>query len=217
MTTAPDSLGPLLGADDIRDAVTATILEWSPYYLGVLSLRLQEAGRLGGKSQPKAPLPPFGKWRNQPTQRPPGTGIAPAFIVTSPATVGMPLQQGTGMVGAVWRAQVTIQVFGTTWQTAADLTSWYEKAVRWSLLQHRGLGGLAQNTKWMGCQYTGKRHSSTRTEGRVIAAYDVMVNDVVDVFAGPPAVPSTSGPPAPDPTVEDVIVDLTRVPITEDL
>ena len=53
----PDSLGALVGADD-RDAVKATIDKWSAYYLGVLSGRLEAAGRIGNtKGLPTAPLP----------------------------------------------------------------------------------------------------------------------------------------------------------------
>ncbi len=214
----PDSLGALVGADDVRDAVKATIDKWSAYYLGVLSGRLEAAGRIGNaKGLPTAPLPTFGTWVNEPNWRSIGTGQPAAFLVTVPATVGSPVEQGTGEVMATWRAQVSVQVFGTTWQNAADLTSWYEKAVRWCILQHRGLGDFAQATKWMGTSYSGKEHSSSRTEGRAVLGFNVVVTDAIEMFRGPKTVPTTAGPPAPDPTVETVIFDLTRVPVTDEV
>ena len=56
---SPDSLGTLVGADDVRNAVKDTITEWSPYYLAIISERLVDAGILPGAD---APLDNFGKW-----------------------------------------------------------------------------------------------------------------------------------------------------------
>lgn len=213
----PDSLGPLLGADDVRDAVKATIDEWSEYYLSVISQRLAAADRIGGQSQNPNPLPNFGTWVNDPTQRNFGTGQPAAFLVTVAATVGAPDVQGDGMVRAVWRANVSIQAFGTDWQEAADLTSWYEKCVRWCIQQHRSLGGFSTGSKWIGTSYSSKDHTSTRTLGIAAIGFDIGVANVINVRRGPATVPTQPGPPAQDPTVDDVIVELTKVPVTEPL
>ena len=103
-----------------------------------------------------------------------------------------------------------MQVFGTTWEEAADLGSWYEKVVRWCILQHRSLGGVAMSTKWMGNQYSGKEHSSTRTEGLIVMGFDVKLGNVIDVGRGPAEVPSPPVAPAPDPTVESTVVTVTK-------
>lgn len=213
----PDSLGEIIGADDVRDNVKATIDKWAPYYLGVLSGRLAVLGRIGGAKQPNNPLPSFGTWTNQPTHRSWGTGQAAAYLVTVAATVGTPDLQGNRQYIATWRSHVNLQVFGTTWQEAADLVSWYEKVIRWCILQHKGLDDFAMTTKWAGVQYSATEHSSTRTLGQAVIGFDVQVGDVIDISRGPKTVPTNAGPPPQDPTVEEVIVGLTRVPVTEDI
>lgn len=212
---SPDALGPMVGADDIRDAVKATIDAWSPYYLGVISQRLTAAGRIlpGRKTQ----LPNFGHWRNDPQHRNLGAGQPAACLVTVPATVGVPKRMGTGLVWATWRSQVHVVVYGTDWQEAADLTSWYEKAVRWCILQHRSLGGVANTTTWVGSQYSMVQQTGTRTVDQVVLGFDVVVPDVVDTTRGPIEPPKLPTPPTPDPTVEDVVLDLVKVPVNESL
>lgn len=206
----PDSLGGLVGADDVRNAVKDTIDEWSPYYLAVVSQRLVAQDRLGGAKQIKSPLKDFGKWLNDPDHRSYGSGQPAACLVTVPGTVGVPDKQGNGQIIATWRAQVTVRVFGTDWQEAADLTSWYEKTARWCILQHGSLGGFAMSTKWIGGQYSGREHTSTRTEGVATLGFDVKVGDVIDVNRGPATVPSPAVPPADDSTVETVVVTIDK-------
>lgn len=213
----PDSLGAMVGADDVRDAVKATVDLWSPYYVGIVSQRLAAAGRIGGAGQNPNPLPNFGTWVNEPSFRSIGTGQPAAYLVTVSGTVGKPHLQGNGQTLACYRAQVQVQTFGTSWQEAADLTSWYAKAVRWSVGQHRSLGGFANNTAWIGESYSAVEHSSSRTEGRVVVGFDVTIGDVMDVNRGPATVPGGGGPPTQDPTVETVIVDLTKYPDTQPL
>lgn len=219
----PDSLGMMAGADDVRDALKATIDTWSAYYVTILSQRLAEAGLIGGRDQPPNPLQGFETFTNQPGYRNIGTGQPAVYLVTVAGTVGTPAMRGTGAIEAVYRANVEVHTFGTDWQEAADLTSWYEKAVRWSILQHRSLGGVANTTSWLGTSYSkgdAGGHSSKRTEGIAQMGFNVKMPDVIDVFRGPSTVPvggGSGGPPPDDPTVDDVIFDLTKVPVTEDL
>lgn len=210
-TPIPDALGPLVGADDVRDALKATIDLWSAYYLNVVSQRLFVANRIGGTNQPPNPLPNFGTWVNEPSFRSIGSGQPAACLVTCPGTVGTPDAQGTGKVRASWRGIAVVQVFGTDWQEAADLTNWYEKCIRWCVLQHRSLGGFAAATKWTGSAYSAIEHSSTRTEGRVQVGFDVDVPNVIDMTRGP-ATPTPPGPPPADPTVEFTILEMTKYP-----
>lgn len=210
----PDALGALVGADDVRDALRATIDLWSPYYVSIISARLAVEGLIGNPGQTAIPLSNFGKWVNEPTARSIGTGQPAAYLVRVLNTVGVPhvQAQGYGRTAATWRAAVTVQVFGTDWQEAADLTSWYEKAVRASVMQHRSLGDFATSTKWMGNSYAGEVHNSSRTEGQCILNFDIAVNDVIDVNRGPLQVPSPPLTPGPDPTADEFIVTLTKIP-----
>jgi hypothetical protein len=211
----PDQLGPNIGADDIRDAVKATILEWSSYYLSILSSRLAAAGSIGSSGQNDNPLPDFGEWVNAPEYRTYGTGKPACFLVTVNQTVGEPQLQGKRQYIATWRAQVLVQVFGSSWEDAADLVSWYDKVARWCILQHRSLGGLAMSTKWAGVQYRGTEHESTRTVAQAIQGYDVQVANVIDVARGPATVPLLPEPPPFDPTVESTVVTITNGPANE--
>jgi hypothetical protein len=216
----PDALGNLLGADDVRDAVKATIDLWSPYYLGVLSQRLAAANRIGGQVdgviQPPNPLPSFSVFTNEPTHRNLGSGCAADYRVTCPGTVGEPHVEGSGYVRATYRANVAVDVFGTDWQSTADLTSWYEKVVRWCIVQHRALGGIANASKWIGSEYKPVDHTSTRTQGQVMLGFNVAVAETVFVN-GPTTIPTTPGPPTDDPTVEFIEISLDKEPISESL
>jgi hypothetical protein len=211
----PDQLGPNIGADDCRDAMKATILEWAPYYGAILSQRLFTAGRIGVPGEIENPLPDFGTWVNAPDFRAWGTGQPACFLVTVPSTVGEPELQGNRQYIGVWRVQVLVQVFGTSWEQAADLLSWYDKIVRWSVLQHPSLGGFAMQTRWAGVQYRGDEHEGTRTVAQAIQAYNVKVANVLDVARGPATVPLLPEPPPFDPTVESTVLDITNVPPSE--
>jgi hypothetical protein len=209
----PDSLGPLVGADDVRDSLKATIDEWSPFYLAVISSRLAEAQRIGGPSQAPNPLQSFGTWVNEPEARSWGTGMPACYLVTCPGTIGEPRIEGSRKVWATWRAQVIVNVFGTDWQLTADLTSWYEKAVRASVLQHGSLGGISDKTRWVGNTYAGKEHEGNRVFGQLVMGFDVLTPDVIDLSRGPATVPDPPIPPPDDPTVETVDVAVDRVPL----
>lgn len=207
----PDSLGAIVGSDDVRDAVAATIGTWSPFYIAVLSTRLAAAGKIGptgplnGQNQPIIPTPlsAFGTWENEPTFRNVGTGMPAAYLVSSPGTAQRPERAGDGSWRAVYAAMVQVQVFGLDWQTTADLTSWYEKAVRWSIMQHRSLGGFAENTAWMGTVYEKGRHFAKRVEGVARIRFDVRVLDILEDNRGPKTLPPPPFvAPTLDPTVE---------------
>lgn len=215
----PDSIGALVGADDVRNAVKNTILEWSSYYLAIVSQRLVAQGRIGGTNLVGAPLPGFGTWDNDPQFRSLGTGMPAAFLVTTPATVANSIElQGNRQYRAAWRAQVNLWVYGTTWEMADDITSWYEKAVRLCLLQHRTLGNqFATGTKWVGNSYTSEIHDSTRTIGKCAMAFDVLVNGPVIEVRGPATLPVPAVSLPDDPTVNTVDITLARVPVNESL
>jgi hypothetical protein len=213
---SPDSLGTLVGADDVRNAVKRTITEWSPYYLAIVSERLVDEGIIGGPNQQSAPLDNFGKWDREPINRSIGTGQPAAFLVTSPGTIGAPTLQGNRQYRATYRAIVTIFVFGTTWEQCSDRTSWYEKATRMSVLNNRGLYGLATGTKWLGSVPEALEHDSTRTLGQCKLTFDVAVPIAAEI-RGPASVPVPPVAPPQDPTVETTAVTLNLVPDTEAL
>jgi hypothetical protein len=206
----PDSLGPNLGADDVADAVVATLDEWTPFYVAMISGRVTAAGKIGGRSQPTTPLAPFGHWINEDEYRNVGTGRPAGYEVRVPATVGEPRRKGSGLYVATWRVQVNVQYWGTDWQESRDGTSWYEKATRWSILQHRSLGGFANSTTWKGTSFQRGGHSSSRTEGIAVIGFDVEVLDSINDTRGPATVPAPPLVPDQDPTVATTSVTLTN-------
>lgn len=207
----PDALGPNVGADDVADAVLVILDIWTPYYVAMISGRVQAAGKIGGRSQPNAPLPPFGKWINEDEFRNVGTGRPAAYEVRVPATVGEPELRGNGNYDVTWRCQVNVQYWGTDWQEARDGASWYEKAVRWSILQHGALAGFANRTNWKGTSFQRGGHSSSRTEGIAVIGFDVRVRNTFDVTRGPTEVPSPPVVPDQDPTVETTAATIENV------
>jgi hypothetical protein len=118
---------------------------------------------------------------------------------------------------ATWRATVSVTVFGTSWQQARDMTSWYEKVVRWCILQHRSLGGFALMTTWAGTQYREIDHSSSRALDEAIIGFDVKVAETIDVGRGPASVPVPPFVPPQDPTLETVTATVAAVGPTGDL
>lgn len=212
----PDDVGNIIGADDVRDQVKYIITKWAPFYTAVLSDRLVTAGKIGGDSQVDAPLTNFGTWVNEPQYRSYGTGQSPTFLVTVPMTVGNPLLQANGRYIVVWRTQIVTQVFGTTWEEAADLISWYEKIVRWCILQNRSLEQFAMSTKWQGVTFRGDEHDGTRTVAQAVSLYDVQVRNAIDVLGlaaltNPPFPPIA---PPSDPTVESTLITVEDFPAT---
>jgi hypothetical protein len=209
-SAAPDPLGPLLGADDVRDATRAVIETWSPYYLSIVSQRLLAAGKLGEGSPYPNPLRDFEYWTLEPSNRAGGTGSSPVFLVTVPNTIGKPRLRGNGTYISVWRSQVLVDVYGKTWEAAADLVSFYEKAVRLSVLQHRSLGGLAMSTSWQGTQLRASEHAGTRVEAQAILAFDVQVDGSASILGAPAAPLAPAQPPPADPTVETTVVQVSN-------
>jgi hypothetical protein len=211
----PDSVGPIIGADDVRERMRYIIEKWSPYYISILSQRLEAAGLIGADSPNDAPLPMFGSWVNQPEFRTYGTGISPTFLVTVPEVVGKPCLQGNGLYIAVYRAQVVVQVFGTNWEEAADTVSWYEKVIRWSVLQNRSLEQFAMSTAWDAVTYRGDEHDGTRTVAQAVMYFNVQVRDVISVNFPVGAVPFPPDPPPQDPQVERTVVTFDKFVVDE--
>lgn len=208
----PDPVGPIIGADDVRDRVKHIIEKWSPYYIATVSERLEDGGKIGGDGQMDAPLPDFGVWTNEPQYRTFGTGQSPSFLVTVPQIIGEPVCRSDGSYIAVFRAQVITEVFGTTWEEAADLIAWYETVVRLCILQNRSLEQFAMSTKWSGMTIRSEEHDGTRTRAQAVSLFDVQVGNVINVLFSPTEPPFPPEPPPPDETVESTLVTVLRVP-----
>jgi len=176
----PTVFGPMVGASDVREAMSATVQTWAGAYIA-------EMAALTG-----AALSPFQSWKVLYEYRTLPASEAPACWVTCTGTHGRPERQGNGRYMADWAVDVSVVVNGTTWDEAADRTAAYVTAVRTAILQHGSLGGLAQSTTWLGERYTAVDHSATRTLGVGLIAFGVRVDNVVNASAGP-ATP-TAGP-----------------------
>ena len=206
-TQTPDQFGPIVGGDDVRSALVATINLYAPSYIAEVSARMMASGAIA------TPLDEFGTWRNEPDYRTLTTNRAPAYMVQVQGTQGVPETFGNGLVAAKWLVDVETVVWGTDWQDTQTLVLAYDKILRSIILQHRSLGGVVNGTAWLGTVYKELDRVNTRTLGGSTSRYAVTVLDSVNVNGGPLAAPLY---PVPlDDTVGSVNVTVTGVPISQ--
>lgn len=202
----PDIFGPIVGADDVRDAVRNTIRRWSPTYIAAMAARSDK------------PLVPFDHWDTLYEYRALPSDQGPACWVTCSGVVGDPLRQGSGVTSAVFEADVHIVINGLDWQETSDLTSAYTKTVRALLLQQGGLDGFVGvdgGTKWVAEKYQEIAHEARRSLGVGVSRFHITVDGVVNTSAGPKAAPVPAFTPG-GPIVDEVVVGITKLPLYGD-
>lgn len=193
--TAPSPLGPFVGPAQVRQAVLATLKLWAPFYVG-------EAVRQTG-----AALPGFTDFVNEPLDSPTTVVEAPRYVVAVPGTVGPPKRKGDGSYLATWDVQIALWLWGADYQETQDHLSFYVTALRQLLLQQPSLGGFAMSTTWRAEKYVEVSATAFRTLGQATLQFAVMVDGVVDAFAGPavPPLDPTAAPVAPTPVTSTLI------------
>jgi len=196
--TTPDLFGPIVGADDVRQAVRATLQTWSQTYINELAYR---TGRQ---------LKDFRSFAYQYEYRTLTVDQSPACWVTVPGTRGQPERQGSGPIRVHWVSDVSVVVNGGLWAETADLVALYLKAVRTIILQHGSLQGFAESTMWLSERYAPVGNEAAgRTLGVGVATFEHVVANCVNWQAGPKTVPIGAGT-TPGPTVASVNVTLTK-------
>lgn len=195
----PDVFGPIVGADDVRDAVRDTIKQWSPVYIAEMAARSDQ------------PLVPFRHWETLYQYRELGASDGPACWVTCAGTFGEPQRQGNGNVKAVWIVDTHVVVYGLDWAETADLTAKYVKTVRALLLQQsvQPVTGTDGVVRWISESYAEVAHEARRSLGVGVSRFHITVDAVVNTAAGPfevPVQPLAAG----GETVDSVSITITK-------
>ena len=199
----PDVFGQILSAAHVRGALLSTIQLWSPTYIAEVSATSGIA------------MAPFGTWEAIYDNRalPPDQTAACWVTCTTTNPRMPPERQGNGTYRAWWLAEANIVAYGLAWDQAADLISLYMAAVRSAVIQHRDLGGFADDTRWLGEATKEVEHSPNRTIETGVVQFRVTVNGMTQDGFGP-AAPSTASLTQPGPTILTTPVTIASQPVT---
>lgn len=184
-------IGPLIGADDVCEAVEATLRLWLPSVLDE-----QEASGRPRLSDPAT-------FEQLPDEAASTSAKFPAVIVSSPGLTGQPMFHGDGTADAVWSVVVSVITRGAGYRDTASTVRRYCTALRTTLTQHSDLGGLAEYTLWLDESYARLPNEVARSMAMGHVGFAVKVPAVLNVLLGPDS-PPASGATTPDyPTVLD--------------
>jgi hypothetical protein len=195
-------IGPLVGADEICDAVESTLAAWFPSVAAEIAA--------GGGPVLAAPtsydMPDAAALRA-------GNAEIPAVVVSSPGLTAAPARDEEGLYRASWRIVVTAFARGADYRDTARTVRGYALAIRTILLQHPSLGGFASELTWDGEEYAALDSAAARTIGGAFVTFTVTVDDVTDATAGPLAPPPSTALVSPgDPTLTAADLLVTREP-----
>jgi hypothetical protein len=159
-----------LGADDVCDAVTATLIAGLPAAL--------ERNRAQGGLDLDVPAA-----TDMPTEEAllEGAGLVlPSFVVSSPGLADQPVRHGDGTYTATWAVVVTVFAHGASYGDTARRSRQYAKAVRSALVLQQALGGIASGVEWTGEEYDRIDARDARTLGGCFVGFGVTLDDVLD-------------------------------------
>lgn len=210
MSTAPGIFGPIVTDTRVENEVLTVIRGWLPSYL-------DDAARQDGFGEIARPRS-YETIRDAPTKW--NEQALPAIVcqVGGTVTVTRRGQFYTAVYGLVVGAVVGGQSRANTRQLAGI----YSAALATLLAQHGDLDGFADGILWQDTDYDLIEEERTRTLMAALVTFDVTVNQVLDVFAGPSgATPDPDDDPIPGlpPYGEAATAetDVLIVPITEPL
>lgn len=188
-------IGPLVGADDVCDAVTATLTAWLPSVLA----ELQAVKPI----KPPLDLPASTEMPTPEALRANGGIPLPAFVVSSPGVDDVPDRHGDGTYDAVWVVVVTFFTHGASYDDTARRARLYATAGRTAIAQHQDLGGFASSAQWREEDYAPIGDADSRTLGAAFVTFAVAVDAVLNDRRGPTDPPDglTDLPPVQSRTV----------------
>lgn len=167
-------IGPLISAQDVCEAVEATLIAWLPSVSAEIALA-------GG---PTLPLPTT---YDMPSAEALISGSAelPAVVVSSPGIIGVPERDEDMAYRATWAVIVSVFARGEDYRETAAQVRGFALACRVALAQHPSLGGFAAELLWAGEEYDALDARAARTLGAGYVTFNVTVDSVTDADAGP--------------------------------
>jgi hypothetical protein len=203
-----DLFGPVFMGDELETAVVEHLRLWSPTYLALVERR---AGL-----DPHA-LPDVRSWVTTP-QDPEkwAEDQLPSILVVSTGLAKAPTVDGSGSLRATWNVGLASVVSANTEANTRHLAHLYFHHALAAMLQHEGIGGVAEDTilatEW---QYDTLPVETRRTLGSVYAVLEVTVPDVLTTSGGlsePPDDPYGDPGNWPLTTAVEIAVERPRAP-----
>jgi hypothetical protein len=170
-------------------------------------------------ARPPGSLPRARAWTTSPDFETWPEDQIPRVLIVSPGLLQPPASDGPGNYRATWSLGIGVIVSARTMDETMELAKLYCAALRACMLQHQSLEGFAAGVEWLDENYDDLPSIDTRSLGAGQAIFAVQVDDVSRRWGGPtspdsePPEPDTT-PLSTDPTVEDVAVEVQRIPIT---
>jgi hypothetical protein len=200
-------IGPIITGRNVELAAVAMLKRWSGTYLAEMERQTQ---RNPGS------LPRVRAWTTSPDFETWPEDQIPRVLIVSPGLLQPPAAGGEGTYRATWSLGIGVIVSARTMDETTELAKLYCAALRACMLQHQSLEGFAAGVEWLDENYDDLPSIDTRSLGAGQAIFAVQVDDVTRRWGGPV---TPSEPPDPDtvplptdPTVEDVAVEVQRIP-----
>lgn len=193
----------MVTAEQVGDAVIATLRRWLPDYLG-------EMERRRGSGPASLPLP--GSYQLVADLEQLVARATPMVAIVLPGTSEITQQAGTRHA-ARWVTSAVAIVPADTADKASRLAMVYAATMRWALVQQGTLDGFAVATDWGEEEYLpldlpDKRNvAAGRFEG------EVEVADVLDAWAGPSEPSANPATPPIGIEIDRVEVEVVKAPL----
>lgn len=192
--------GDLKGDNLVEQALKAALVGWLPTYLTEVA-RQEAAGDVAMPASYQTVRESVSRWNEQ---------AMPAIVIEVGGTISV--SRKGSKYRAVYGCNVAAVVGGPTRDATRRIAGVYALAISAALTQHGDLAGFADGCEWTDTDYSLIDEARSRTLIAAVVSFDVAVNDVLDVSAGPAGPPpATDDPPIPGlpdyGQVEDVIID----------
>lgn len=174
-------------ADDLEDAVLATLQSWFPVY--VKEVELQQEIAVGSLPDPKS-------WLTSASLDRDAADATPAIVVVSPGlSPGKhPVQEGDGSFRVYFSIGIGVFVSANDRENTMSLVRLYTAICRSILLHKQSLGGYADGVTWLDESYD---DSFSFTDSQTIMAGQVIFEIEVGGFGNRYGGPAGSTPPNP--------------------